>query len=102
MGTVLAELAELSEKCRKIFILTDRIAVYNDGIADGPIKAELRQQNARNTRTFVIFQRQVGTMDSGCTGLKVFWHAGSPGLHELVPEAMDAVRRGWRRGCSPS
>ena len=32
-------------------------------------------------------------MDSGCTGLKVFWHAGSPGLHELVPEAMDAVRR---------
>ena len=60
MGTVLAELAELSEKCRKIFILTDRIAVYNDGIADGPIR-----QNSVNRmpeiQTFVIFQRQVGT-----------------------------------------
>ena len=60
VGTVLAELAELSEKCRKIFILTDRIAVYNDGIADGAIR-EYPIDGMPEIQTFVIFQRQVGT-----------------------------------------
>ena len=60
VGTVLTELAEFGEKSREIFILTDRIAVYNDGIADGAIR-EYPIDGMPEIQTFVIFQRQVGT-----------------------------------------
>ena len=60
MRTLLTEIFELSQKCREIFILANRVSIDYDGVANYAIWKDTVNSMTK-IETFIIFQCQIGT-----------------------------------------